>query len=55
VPSNAVLTGTSLANLAPGKGLAFFYEIPAYTSLWNKIAKVVATSGEMESFRKQEK
>lgn len=52
VPGNACLTGDGAIRLAD-KGLAFYSEIPAFKSLWNKVADAITERDDMADRRKK--
>ena len=51
VPGNACLTGNSAARLAAGDGFAFFHDIEAYKSLWEKVAVAIKERDDMAEFK----
>jgi hypothetical protein len=55
VPGNACLTGRSAALLHPeGGGVAFFVDVPAYKSLWEKVGDAIVERDDMARHRKPE-
>lgn len=52
VPENACLTGKSASRLG-GKGFAFFHDIPAFASLWHKVADAINERDDMAEARER--
>ena len=53
VPDSACLTGDSARALGGGAPLAMFHEVPAFTSLWEKVAVAIRERDDVAPYRRK--